>query len=245
MSKKRRKAINKRKRRGMNANKNQAMDKKERLAIVWDIIERVAFQPKTDNECGTWLGVYAKTLHKLWEVEPVQKCFSSRHIFDIPFSKMQCDCHIESVEEYSISLMDLSADINYWHCHIDPRYFSYASLYSSSAHYPHQQLNELERDVETVLDGMLFHPRCHTHIDKIGVQGRPIDLDVGGLSLHEVRIGVGIENPYVFLFHLRYQCCLVADPARREEKHRLIELFYHSIKNKVQNVSARDLCDFG
>ena len=245
MSKKKRKAINKRKRRGMNAKKNQAMSEMDRRAIVWDIIERVAFQPNSDKECSTWLRVYAKTLHKLWEVDPVQQNFGYSHIFDIPFLNMKCDCNIESVKKYSISLMDLSADDNCWHCHIDPKYFSYACLYSSSADYPHQQLNELEKDVETVLDGMLFHPRCHTHIDEIGVQSIQLDLDIGGLSSHEVRIGGGIDNPYVFLFHLRYQCCLVADPARQKEKRRLIELFYHSIKDKVQNVSARDLCDFG
>jgi|GEM_PF-831603 len=245
MSKKKRKAVNKRKRRSMNTKKNQAMSEMERRVIVWDIIERIAFQPNSDQECSTWLGVYAKTLHKLWGVDPVQQHFSSSHIFDIPFLNMQCDYNIESVEKYSISLMNLSAGGNYWHCHIDPRYFSYTSLYSSSTHYPHQQLNELEKDVETVLDGMLFHPRCHTHIDEIGVQSIQLDPDIGGLSSHEIRIGVGIENPYVFLFHLRYQCCLVADPARQEEKHRLIELFCNSIKNKGQNMSARDLCNFG
>lgn len=228
----------------MNAKKSQAMNKTKRRAIVWNIIERVAFKPNSHKDRSTWLGVYTNTLHKLWGVDPVNQSFGSSHIFDIPFLNMQCDCNIDSVEKYSVLLTDSSASCSYLQNHIDPIYLSYASLYSSDARYPRQQLKELEKDVETVLDGMVFHPRCHTHIDKIGVQRKELDPNSGGLSSHEVRIGGGIENPYVFLFHLRYQCCLVADPARQNEKQRLVNLFCNSIKNNDLNVSASDLCDF-
>ena len=91
---------------------------------------------------------------------------------------------------------------------------------------------------------MLFHPRCHAHIEDIGVQHVQLDQDRGGLSLHEVRIGGGIENPYVFLFHLRYQFCLVASQARQTERQRLIDLFDVAIRGNNSTVSASDLHDF-
>ena len=36
------------------------------------------------------------------------------------------------------------------------------------------------------------------------------------LSPHEVRVSGGIENAFVFLFHLRYQFCLVSEETRQE-----------------------------
>lgn len=220
------------------------MDEIARRAIVWDIIERLAFQPKSESDQRTWLGVYAKTLHKFWGLEPMWQNFSSSHIFDIPFLGMKCGYNIESMEKYSISLMDLSENGNYWQSHIDPGYISKASLHSVTDRYPNPQKGCLQRDVEAVLDGMLFHPRCHSHIEDIGAQNIQLDLDSGGLSSHEVRIGGGVENPYIFLFHLRYQCCLVADLIRKDEKQRLIDLFCDSIRDRFQSVSARDLCNF-
>jgi len=70
-----------------------------------------------------------------------------------------------------------------------------------------------------------------------------LDQSKGGLSSHEVRIGGGIENPYVFLFHLRCQFCLVSNHVRQTERQRLIDLFKRSIRDN-QNVSAKDLFNF-
>ena len=41
------------------------MNDNKRRAIVWDMIERLAFRP---NPPASWLGVYAKTLHGPWGV---------------------------------------------------------------------------------------------------------------------------------------------------------------------------------
>ena len=87
---------------------------------------------------------------------------------------------------------------------------------------------------------MIFHPRCHIHLKNLLIE---LDSNNGGLSFHEIRIGGGIENAYVFLFHLRYQCCLVSDQIRDNEKVRLIELFKGAIQNN-ETVNARDLFNF-
>jgi len=219
------------------------MTEAERRAIVWDTIERIAFLPSSDSDRCAWLGVYAKTLHKLWGMESMWNYFGSNDIFDIPFLYLKCDYTIENAEKYSVSLQDSSDSRSYWQNDIDSEYLSKASLHSANGPYPHLQRAHLQRDIEAVLDGMLFHPRCHAHLEDIGVRHVQLDPDSGGLSSHKVRIGGGIENPYVFLFHIRYQFCLVADQIRRTEKKRLIGLFENAIRNN-STVNARDLFDY-
>jgi hypothetical protein len=71
-------------------------------------------------------------------------------------------------------------------------------------------------DIEVVLDGLIFHPAAHQHIKS------PIDE-------HAIRIGGGIGNAFLFLFHLRYQLCPNKDK-RKEEKKRLIGLFADAVR---------------
>jgi hypothetical protein len=74
-------------------------------------------------------------------------------------------------------------------------------------------------DIEKVIDSLLLHPRVHQHIES------PINS-------HEIRIGGGILNPFVFLFHLRYQLC-PAPIIRNNERTRLISLFESAVKNNT------------
>ena len=213
----------------------------ERRAIVWDTIERTAFRP---NPPARWLGVYAKTLHRLWGLDPMWDRFALNDHIDVPFLMLKCDYQIESVAKYSFSLIqNLPTFRCYWENHIDPGSLSKGALYSATEPYPHQQRAQLQGDIETVVDGMIFHPRCHAHLEKLGIQQMQLDQDRDGVELHEVRIGGGIENPYVFLFHLRYQFCLVHKDVRRNERQRLIDLFERSIRDR-QSVNARDLFNF-
>lgn len=208
---------------------------------MWDTIERLAFRP---NPPESWLGIYAKTLHRFWDVDPMRDRFALDDNFIVTFLNLKCSHFIESVSKYSISFVHDSSDYMHWQTHVDPGFHSKASLQTYVANYPRQQMDELRRDVEAVLIGMLFHPRCHAHLEDLGVRHVQLDQDRGGLSSYEVRIGGGIENPYVFLFHLRYQFCLVSDQVRQTERQRLIDLFERSIRGGEQNVNARDLFNF-
>ncbi len=220
------------------------MNDNKRRAIVWDTIERLAFRPSSDKDCGTWLSLYARTLTKLWGMEPTSNNLRSNDNFDIPFLNLKCKYKIKHAEKYSASLQHLSNSRSYWQNDIDPEYLSKASLYFTSDKYSRLQRAHLQRDIKAILDGMLFHPRCHAHLEALGVQHVQLDQKRGGLPSHEVRIGGGIENPYVFLFHVRYQFCLVSDQARQTEKRRLIDLFEKAISQKDKIVNARDLFSF-
>jgi len=217
------------------------MNDNKRRAIVWDTIERLAFRP---NPPARWLGVYAKTLHRFWGEQPVQDRFALADNFIVTCLNLKCCFLIESESKYNISFVQGSSDCLNWQFHVDPGFLSKASLQTSVANYPSQQMGELRRDVEAVLNGMLFHPRCHAHLEDLGGWHVQLDQNSGGLSSHEVRIGGGIENSYVFLFHLRYQFCLVHTNARRDERLRLVDLFENVIKNKNSTVSASALFNF-
>ncbi|NQU64788.1 MAG: hypothetical protein HQ517_10990 [SAR324 cluster bacterium] len=216
------------------------MKEAERRAIVWDTIERTAFQPSSDKDRSTWLGVYAKTLHVLWEKDPVWARLAPDDEFIVPIPKLKCKYTIQSAIEYSVSLRNSSTDHCYWQNQVAPKYLSKGSLHSAGGRYPVQLIKKhLRDDIKAVLNGMIFHPRCHTHLEDLGIQQVQLDQSKDGLKLHDIRIGGGIENPYIFLFHLRFQFCLESNRVRKAEKQRLIDLFERSIK--VKNVEAKAL----
>ena len=70
--------------------------------------------------------------------------------------------------------------------------------------------------VETVLDALVFHPALHVHVP-------PLD--------HGIRISHATTNPFLFLFHLRYQLC-PDDGARARERRRLVDLFVKAAKGR-------------
>lgn len=173
------------------------MNDNKRRAIVWDTIERLAFRP---NPPANWLGVYAKTLHKLWGEAAAWNRFGLDDEFIVTFLNLKC-CHsIKTVSKYEISFLHDSSDRMHWKFHVDPGFHSKASLQITVDKYPSQQMDKLRRDVGAVLNGMLFHPRCHTHLEDLGIRHVQLDREKGGLKSHEIRIGGGIENPYVFFF---------------------------------------------
>jgi hypothetical protein len=218
----------------------QQLSDAERRAIVWDTVERMAFRPQKPKR---WIGVFKRTLHTLWKVEPFPW---ENGKFALPIPDLECRYHAETVEKYNSQLVRHSVNATVWRIEVDPEYLSRAALHDASGKYPHQaRQSRLRRDVELVLDGMLFHPRNHTHLSElgIGVPERP-DLRPADRSRKlEVRIGGGIENSFIFLFHLRYQFCLISE-VRKEERRRLVELFTNAISVNRPTVTARDLFDF-
>lgn len=74
-------------------------------------------------------------------------------------------------------------------------------------------------DIKAVLDTCIFHPREHLHLVEPSVD-------------HHARIGSGISNPLLYLFHLRYQLCPVPQ-IRAAERGRLSNLFRSAIENNV------------
>jgi len=81
-------------------------------------------------------------------------------------------------------------------------------------------------DVKAVIDGLILHPKAHQHI-------------ASPINNHDIRIGGGLDNPFLFLFHLRYQLCPIPDK-RQKEKKRLLALFSDSLKSN-SSITASSL----
>lgn len=201
----------------------------ERQAIVWDAIERLAFRPSAADRQG-WLRRYVLSLRTIWGVEPTNISIRSNNGFDAWFLGVACDYAIEAPDRYSVTIVNAATQAPAcWYTHVDPDYRSRSSFFQPREDYPTQDLaTHLERDVETVLDGMIFHPCNHAHGNEIGIVSA-----LGGasaLSSEKIRLGGGIENGFVFLTHLRYQFCLLSNEARQAERARLIRLFTAAIQ---------------
>lgn len=202
----------------------------KRLSIVWHTIERLAFSPATADR-GRWLTVYERTLPQLWGRQVPDVSIRQHSGFDADFLNVACNYTVEAPDRYSITIVNAATlPPACWHLHVDPIYCSKGAFGDTTGHYPRQdEGRHLARDVERVLDGMIFHPRNHAHGDALGIVSQ---LGAGpALSATKIRLGGGIENAYVFLTHLRYQFCLLSEEARETERTRLTRLFTAAIRS--------------
>lgn len=51
-----------------------------------------------------------------------------------------------------------------------------------------------DSDIEAVIDSLLLHPTPHQHVES-------------PLANHDIRVGGGLVNPFLYLFCLRIQFC--------------------------------------
>ena len=216
-------------------------EEKRRYAIVWDAIERMAFRPVRPK---TWLSLYKNTLPRLWGLQDGDVKTRINSGFDADFLNISCEYRIEEMGKYSGTISMLAdASRAIWTIHVDPDFISKSALYNAAERYPDKdRKRHLRGDIQAVLEGMLFHPRHHSHLEDLGVTTTLMETINHGV--HQVRIGGNIENAYVFLYHLRYQFCIVSDSARQEEQNRLIDLFMTAILENSHTVPAGKLFNF-
>jgi hypothetical protein len=218
------------------------MTPQQRRSIVWAMIERMAFQP---HPAETWLAVFERRIHQLWELQPGDVTTERNTSFEVPFLGIICLYCVERFDTYtsSIRLTGTRSSLLLT-LHDDPTYASKAAFHNEIRNYERQDCaRHLQADVAHVLDGMIFHPRIHSHIEEYGLTPnapRPEPL----LGLHEIRIGGGIENAFVFMFHLCYQFCLLSEQTRSSERARLVNLFTTAIRGRETHVPAGRLFEF-
>jgi hypothetical protein len=236
---------------------------RKRRAILWHRVERLLFFPVSAADKRTWCACFIRSLAPYWEIEPFAVTGSA-----FPGAN------------FSVPLIDfsLSYDLSEWGndlgrssvrmifkgvvfaCHdIDHAYHDRGSLADTPPggvlnrnHYPnrHTRSNDLMTDIRWVLDRFILHPCAHFHpmpevLGYLGPAYEPF-RDV----LHEVRLGLGITNPFAALFQFRMNLLLGGTPhdtkTRKEtERNRIADLVHDAILsgNAVQTVPPGRLFD--
>ena len=215
---------------------------RKRMAIVWDLIEQLAFRP---GKAESWLRRYSDQLRHLLQLEPRWIKDGSLKLFQIEELGIACEYRIEGLNAYVACLTKTENERIMWSVHADADYLSKAALHMAEVDYPVAEIDgHLRSDIASVLEGMLFHPRNHAHLSDVGLKtAGDFDSSCGMLKAKEIRVTSSAYNGFVFLYHFAYQLCVVSKEARRKEKRRLINLFEDAIRNNLA-VNAVNLFNY-
>jgi hypothetical protein len=211
------------------------MDKDIIQAYLWQDVIRLGFSPSGNKDKKKWVHMYVRSLKDFWEVDEYPPNPQSNGAIT---GKLTCALSLDISLSYSISIIDntkfavtfsLFSDRSnkLWVHDVDGSYFMFPeqSLLSKYNKGKAAIKKITSTHIEKVLDGLIFHPTAHQHIKT---------------NFHSIRIGGGIHNPFLYLFHLRYQLC--PDKTKRdEERERLVNLFEYAIKNKKQLITPNEL----
>ena len=210
------------------------MDKKMIRAYLWQDVIRLGFCPDGIRNQKRWLLEYGRSLRDFWEIDlcPNAPRKNNGRIM------ARIDCfRIDLCLDYTIDSSNTNFNVNFlyispsttkelmWVHDVDGDYFTFPAQVLLNSHNKRNiAVREFANDdIEAVVDGLLLHPAAHQHIKS------PIDD-------HEIRIGGGIDNPFQYLFQLRYQLCPF-EAKRRAEKNRLVLLFTEAIRNYSRTTS--------
>ncbi|MBN1579040.1 MAG: hypothetical protein JW913_20930 [Chitinispirillaceae bacterium] len=208
-----------------------------RRAFIWDRIIQLGFSPRTVTDQKSWIWLFKQNLLTFWGIEnqPVYEKFSATEVnltypgktFD---EEMIFDCKVTDDGQFSINAM--FGERIWWVHEYDCKFYSPSFHIFLSVISKHSRVNfilkNIERgDIEEVINGLILHPCVHQHII------HPVDR-------HSIRFGGGITNPFLYLFHLRYQLCPIED-RRTKEQERLANLFFNAIHEEWPIVNANEL----
>ena len=215
------------------------MDKEIVRAYLWQDIIRLGFSPSGTKNQKSWLFQYGKSLKSFWEVEnypypPYQIGDSLAATIDSSRSLgLTFEYAIEDAQKFTVRMMYAPPRKDHelmWMHDMDGQYFSLPiQNFLTNCHSRNQAVLKMNlNDIAKVVDSLIMHPLPHQHIES------PLDN-------HDIRVGGGLLNPFLYLFHLRVQLC--PDEARRvAEKERLVSIFDIAIRGNSQ-VTAYELLE--
>lgn len=213
------------------------MDSEIIQAYLWREVIRLGFCPSGNENLKKWLHMYGKSLRAFWDINeyPLPPRSNGAITAELTCASplnMLLSYNISSISKFAVRFLYIPQNKEFMWVHdVDGSCFSFPEQFFLTEY---NKRNEGIKDmtnsnVETVLNSLIFHPRAHQHIEG-PIRGN-----------HDIRIGGGIDNALLYLFHLRYQLCPI-EKIRIAEKKRLVGLFESSIKDKKCNtIAANDL----
>jgi hypothetical protein len=208
------------------------MEKDIQLAYLWKKIILLAFSPSGDKDIFDWITCYSKSVVKFWEISGYPKQDKFKLLIENNNIPISYEFSLENVKKFIVNFYyPHSSNKDFiWLHDVDRTYFVPEQFILSYDNHMNKNLKKIsEEDIKIVLEGLLFHPATHQHIEE------PI-------TEHKIRIGGGIHNPFQFLYHLRFQLCLI-DEKREMEKNRLNQIFFEALNNKCQKMTLTNLFD--
>jgi len=208
------------------------MNKEIQLAYIWKKIILLGFSPSGEGDVYAWISCYRRSVVNFWEVSE----FPRQDKFKLSVYNSNIPINYEfSFEDFKKFIVNFyyphSSNKDFiWLHDVDKTYFVPEQFILTYDNHMNKYLRTIkEDDLKMVLEGLLFHPAAHQHIEE-------------PLTQHQIRIGGGIHNPFQFLFHLRFQLCLI-DEKREKEKKRLNKLFLSAIQNRCHKIAPCKLLD--
>jgi len=203
------------------------MDKQLLRAYLWQAVIRLGFCPGSTKDQQGWLFQYGQSIKDFWETSypkpprlengQITGMIDCTDILNLSVSYQVASAYKFNVRfEYSYALNNKSL---IWIHDVDGKFFCFPlQLFLNRDGQEKEALKKfVSDDVEAVIDGLLLHPKAHQHI-------------ASPINNHDIRIGGGLDNPFLFLFHLRYQLCPIS-VKKQKEKERLKALFSDALKS--------------
>ncbi len=187
-----------------------------------------AFNPASTIDKNSWISCYIKHILKINEFD---SNFPKRNKLDIaiyfPAINITLQFNLaQKILSFKFYKGENTKNENLiWSHDKDDNYY-YPCLESQIS----KTLPISEDDTKRILDGLIFHPAVHQHLGNVVKQ-----KDQALLDPHEIRIGGGINNPFLFLFQIQYQFCLIEE-IRTSERQRIIDLFIETINDKEKSI---------
>ena len=211
------------------------IDREMICAYLWQDIIRLGFCPSGTRDQKRWLLEYGRSLREFWEIDkypdkPSEKNGWIGATIDCGRLDLCLEYAINSIKKFNVRFLfsPPSKTELMWTHDVDCKYFTFPTqLFLTYRRGRNTAVREFSDDnIKTVLDGLLIHPAAHLHIES------PIDD-------HEIRVGGVIDNPFQYLFQLRYQLC-PHEAKRQAERSRLATLFSEAVRANSQ-ISASQL----
>ncbi len=231
---------------------------RKRLGLLWEAIELKLFKPASEAAQRRWCACFVRSLADFWEVEPpsVGSTFP-KAIVNLPVPEFAIEYDLSnwdgSQRRASVRMLFGQQEVA---CHhMDHAFDDRIAVYdpppgSVLVLYPNMRsrTDDLFGDICWVLDRFVVHPCAHLHPGPGIFTCLAIEDDAFCESMHEMRLGVGLTNPFAALFQYRLNFVLRKTPwetkaAKEAERNRVAAILRDAIlgDRAPQGVAAGEL----
>lgn len=181
----------------------------------WKYIEKRAFSPGP-KDIERWLNQFVIFFYEIYQLEMcIPKTFDKeKKKYSKEFTFMPIGTKFKFVINSDISAFSFQLN---WERN-NPDYPNLLYEYDSEYHCEWDYLDvpkitpvANEKDLEPILEHMIFHPAIHCHIFS-----ELWDKNISTAALHDIRIGMPTKNPFLFLYQVSFQFLSIIEERKKQ-----------------------------